>query len=142
VQIFRVAHEAASRGQSLPLLSVIAGVQYNQVQEEVVVKERSTVQVADGSQTIINGLRADLTIRGLWEPQEVAFLDVRVVDSDAASFVSQPAMHALTSAEDEKIHKYHDALNPSADPSLPLSCPRTVCLLPRLLNSWRRLLSV
>jgi hypothetical protein len=64
---------------------------YNQVQKEVVVK-------ADGSETIINGLRADLTIRGLWEPQEVAFLDVRVVGSDA-----------LTSAEDEKIRKYHDA---------------------------------
>jgi hypothetical protein len=36
-----------------------------------------------------------------WEAQEVAFLDVRVVDSDAASYVSQPAMHALVvSAED------------------------------------------
>jgi hypothetical protein len=80
---------------------------FNQVQKEVVVKERSTVLEADGSETIINGLRADLTIRDLWE--EVAFLDVRVGDSDAASHVSQPAMHALTSAEDEKIRKYHDA---------------------------------
>jgi hypothetical protein len=34
---------------------------------------------------------------------------VRVVDSDAASYVSQPATHVLTSAEDEKIRKYHDA---------------------------------
>jgi hypothetical protein len=82
---------------------------YNQVQKEVVVKERSTVLEADGSETIINGLRADLTIRGLWEPQEEAFLDVRIVDSDDASYVSQPAMHALTSAEDEKIRKYNDA---------------------------------
>jgi hypothetical protein len=83
---------------------------YNQVQKEVVVKERSTVLEADGSETIINGLPTNLTIpRGLREPQEVAFLDVRVVDSDAASYVSQPAMNALTSAEDEKVRKYHEA---------------------------------
>jgi hypothetical protein len=83
---------------------------YNQVQKEVVVKKRSTVREADGSETVINVIRADLTIRDLWEPQKVAFLGVQVADSDAASYVSQPAMHALISAEDEKIRKYQDAL--------------------------------
>jgi hypothetical protein len=87
------------------------------------VKERSTVLEADGSETIINGLRADLTSRSLWEPQEVAFLDVRVVDSDAASYVSQPAMHALTSAEDEKIRKYHDVCESKGGKTLCVMLP-------------------
>jgi hypothetical protein len=71
-------------------------------------------------------------ICGLWEPQEeeeeVAFIDVPVADSDAAaaaaSYVSQPAMHALTSAEDEKIRKYHEA------------CESTACVLGLGLGLW------
>jgi hypothetical protein len=108
---------------------------YNQVQKEVVVKERSSVQEADGSETIINGLRADLTIRGLREPQEVAFLDVRVVDSDAASYVSHPAMHALTSAEDEKIRKYHDACESQGGSFTPFIMSADGVLAPKFLET-------
>jgi hypothetical protein len=64
------------------------------------VTERSTVLEADGSETVINGL---------WEPQEAAFLDVRVLDSDAASYASKPAMDVLKSTEDEKLRNCHDA---------------------------------
>jgi hypothetical protein len=64
------------------------------VEEEVVVRERTTVTEADGTEEIIEGRCGDLTIRGLWQPpQEVAFPDVRVVDSDAALYViSRPWM--------------------------------------------------
>ena len=40
--------------------------------------------IRDGTPALI----ADISIRGLWEPQAVALLDVRVVDTDAPSHIS------------------------------------------------------
>jgi hypothetical protein len=38
-----------------------------------------------------------------------SILDIRVVDSDAASYVDKPAMDALKSHEEERIRKYNDS---------------------------------
>jgi hypothetical protein len=90
-------------------LHTVCAQGYNQVEKEVVVRERTTVTEADGTEVIIEGRRADLTIRGIWQPQEVAFLDIRVVDSDAASYVDKPATDVLKSHEEEEIRKHNDS---------------------------------
>jgi hypothetical protein len=90
-------------------LHTVCAQGYNQVEKEVVVRERTTVTEADGTEVTIEGRCADLTIRGLWQPQELPFLDIRVVDSDAASYVDKPAMDVLKSHEEEKIRKYNES---------------------------------
>jgi hypothetical protein len=41
--------------------------------------------------------------------RSIAFLDIRVVDSDAASYVDKPAMDVLKSHEEVKIRKCNDS---------------------------------
>uniref|UniRef100_A0A8D8W759 Reverse transcriptase domain-containing protein n=3 Tax=Cacopsylla melanoneura TaxID=428564 RepID=A0A8D8W759_9HEMI len=55
------------------------------------------------------GLRGDLAVRGVWEAQREALFDVRVMDTDAPSYVSRPVMSVLQSAEEEKKRKYLQA---------------------------------
>ncbi|KAI5735626.1 hypothetical protein M8J77_020728 [Diaphorina citri] len=43
------------------------------------------------------GLRGDLAVRGVWEAQREALFDIRVVDTDAPSYVSRTAMSVLIS---------------------------------------------
>lgn len=52
------------------------------------------------------GLRADLSCRGVWDAQREALFDIRVVDTDAPSYISRPVASVLKSAEDEKKRKY------------------------------------
>ena len=47
-------------------------------------------------------LIADLSIRGVWQPQTAALLDVRVVDTDAQSYASRTV---LCSAELDRKRK-------------------------------------
>ena len=47
-------------------------------------------------------LIADLGVRGVWIPQGEALFDVRVVDTDAASYVNCSVSAVLASAEEEK----------------------------------------
>jgi hypothetical protein len=54
-------------------------------------------------------LVADLSIRGVWQPQAVALLDVRVIDTDAQSYVARPVREVLMSAESAKKRKYVEA---------------------------------
>lgn len=51
-------------------------------------------------------LRADLACRGVWEPQMEALFDVRVVDTDAPSYVALPPETIVKRAEEEKKRKY------------------------------------
>ena len=51
-------------------------------------------------------LIADL---GVWIPQGEALFDVRVVDTDAASYVNRSVSTVLASAEEEKKRKYLSA---------------------------------
>ena len=54
-------------------------------------------------------LVADLLVRGVWYPQEPASFDIRVVDTDASSYLNRTPMAILKSAETEKKTKYHEA---------------------------------
>ena len=51
-------------------------------------------------------LIADPGVRGVWIPQGEALFDVRVVDTDAASYVNRSVSAVLASAEEEKKWKY------------------------------------
>ena len=54
-------------------------------------------------------LIADLGVGGVWIPQGEALFDVRVVDTDAASYVNHSVSAVLASAEEEKKWKYLSA---------------------------------
>ena len=53
-------------------------------------------------------LVADLGVRGLWAAQTEALFDIRVMDTDAQSYISRTVDSVLLSAENEK--KYLDAV--------------------------------
>jgi hypothetical protein len=57
----------------------------------------------------IQGLVADLGVRGVWQPQEEALFDVRVIDTDAPSYAARPVSSILASAETCKKNKYQAA---------------------------------
>ena len=53
-------------------------------------------------------LVADIAARGVWQPQVTTTLfDIRVVDSDAPSYLQKPPITVLKSAEREKKLKYN-----------------------------------
>jgi hypothetical protein len=54
-------------------------------------------------------LLADIGIRGVWQPQGLAFFDVRVLDTDAKSYLSHTPSSVIASAEKEKKRKYSAA---------------------------------
>ena len=79
----------------------LASIVYNEVIREPVVQEAND---ACGVPSLI----ADLSIRGVWQPQTVALFDIRVIDTDATSYSHRDCAAVLSSAEEEKI-KYCDA---------------------------------
>jgi len=64
--------------------------------------------VCDGNELSL-ALIADLGVRGVWIPQVEALFDVRVPDTDAASYVNLSVSAVLATAEEEKKHKYLSA---------------------------------
>ena len=68
---------------------------YKEVVRELVLTE------SDDAQNI-PALMADLSVRGVWQPQTVALLDVRVIDTDAQSYVDRSVDAILSSAEHEE----------------------------------------
>ena len=58
-----------------------------------------------GTPTLI----ADISIRGLRQPQTVALLDVCVVDTDAPAYMHRTTVAVLSKAEQEKKKKYNGA---------------------------------
>lgn len=84
---------------------------------------------ADGTSP---GLRGDLACRGVWEPQRVALFDVRVIDTDAPSYVSRPVSNVLTSAEQEKQRKYLEACEQRHATFTPLVCTADALLAPQM----------
>ena len=54
-------------------------------------------------------LIVDLGVRGVWEPQAMALFDIRVVDTNARSYLSHSPSVVLASAEAKKKRKYCDA---------------------------------
>ena len=58
----------------------------------------------------IPALIADLSVKGVWQPQTAALFDVRVVDTDTQSYLSRSVSAILSSAEQEKKNKYLEAV--------------------------------
>ena len=83
-------------------LGDLASKAFRNVIKEPIVKEAN---IRDGTPALI----ADISIRGLWQPQAVALLDVRVVDIDAPSHIHRNAVAVISSAEEEKKRKYNSA---------------------------------
>ena len=57
----------------------------------------------------VPSLIADLSIRGVWQPQTVALFDVRATDTDAPSYSQRVVSAILSSAEEAKKMKYSEA---------------------------------
>ena len=58
-----------------------------------------------GADTLIT----DLCVCGVWEPQTKVLFDIRVVDTDAWSYLARSPCDVLCSAEGEKKCKYLQA---------------------------------
>ena len=84
------------------VLGDLASLVYKDVIGEPIVQEAND---ACG----IPSLVADLSIRGVWQSQTVALLDIRVIDTDAPSYLHRDVASVLSSAEEEKKRKYNDA---------------------------------
>jgi hypothetical protein len=61
------------------------------------------------STTSAEGLRADISVRGVYESQVEASLDIRVTDTDAESFKLKSVLQVLKTHETEKKRKYKKA---------------------------------
>ena len=80
----------------------LASLVYKEVIREPVVQEAND---ACGVPSLI----ADLSIRGVWQPQMVALFDIRVVDTDTPSYSHRDVAAILSSAEEDNKRKYCDA---------------------------------
>jgi len=123
-------------------LGDLANLAWSQVHREPVVRE------ADEAKNI-QALVADLGIRGVWQPQTLALLDIRVINTDAESHLARPVRAVLTSAEAEKKKKYKNACDErraaftpfisSVDGVLgPEAAFFMKCLIDRLEGKWKR----
>ena len=54
-------------------------------------------------------LIADLCVQGVWLPQAEALFNIRIIDTDAQSYLGQSPTQVLSAAENEKKRKYLDA---------------------------------
>ena len=79
----------------------LAALAWGQVRQETVVIEAEDQQ----SETLI----ADLCVREVWLPQAEALFDIRVVDTDAQSYLHHTPSRVLLNAEVEKKNKYAEA---------------------------------
>jgi hypothetical protein len=80
----------------------ISSLVWPSVQREPIVRD------ADDSKNI-SALVADLAVRGVWQPQDLALLDIRVTDTDASSYLARPVRKILSEAEESKKRKYGTA---------------------------------
>ena len=65
--------------------------------------------VCDSIDSSNSALVADIGIRGVWQRQAMALFDVRVLDTDAKSYLCHSPQSVLATAEREKKRKYSDA---------------------------------
>ena len=83
-------------------LGDLASIAYKEVLREPVIREPNV-------QKNVPALVADLSVRGVWQSQTTTFFDVRVVDSDASSYVQRDVNAVLSSIEHIKKQKYSQA---------------------------------
>ena len=81
---------------------VTASIAYKEVVREPVVREPNDREK-------VPALVADLSVRGVWQPQATTFFDVQVVDSDANSYLHRDVGAVLSSIEHTKKQKYSQA---------------------------------
>ena len=79
----------------------LAALAWGSVKREPVVKD---ISHDDSGEVLI----ADLCVWGVWLPQAEALFNVRVIDTDAQSYLCQPSTFVLLTAEIEKKRKYLD----------------------------------
>ena len=72
---------------------------HNEVLREPIVRESD-------DKNDLTALVADLGVRGVWQPQTMVLLDIRVVDTDAPSHINRSVEAVLISAELQKKRKY------------------------------------
>ena len=65
--------------------------------------------VCDSLESSNGSLVADIAIRGVWQRQATALFDVRVIDTDAKSYLHRPPQSIIVTAEREKKRKYSTA---------------------------------
>jgi hypothetical protein len=82
------------------LLYDLSAIAWNQTVKEPVIVEATSDQEA---------LIGDISARGVWQPQATAVMDIRVIDSDAPSYLSKSIETVLKTAEREKKLKYNAA---------------------------------
>ena len=110
-----------------------------------VVSEPVVRDASENSEALI----ADLGVRGVWQPQTMALFDIRVIDTDARSYLSHSPGSVLASAEADKKRKYCDACTERRATFTPLcfsvdglAGDEATCFLKHLANSlsvaWER----
>ena len=83
-------------------LGDLASIAYKEVVREPVVREPNDREK-------VPALVADLSVRGVWQPQATTFFDVRVVDSDENSYLHRDVGAILSLVEHTKKQKYSQA---------------------------------
>jgi hypothetical protein len=69
---------------------------WKNVTKELIVREAQTSTVE------VPALIADLGVRGAWEAQRMALLDIRVTDTDALSYATQPVRSILAKQKPQR----------------------------------------
>ena len=85
------------------LISELSSLVWTQTVKEPVVKDGSTLDPP--GETLV----ADISARGVWQPQATALFDIRIVDTDAPSYSGKSPQTVLRMAEREKKLKYGQA---------------------------------
>ena len=80
----------------------LSSLAYGQVVREPVVREANH---SSDSPALV----ADLSVNGVWVPQSEVLFDVRIIDTDARSYLNRSPLDVLSAAEEEKKRKYHQA---------------------------------
>ena len=113
----------------------LSNLAWGGVQREPLVKE------ATGR--VKKELRADFSVRGVWEEQRVAYFDNRILHADAPSRVQNntSCKTALNSAANEKKRKYKNACEDIRASFTPLVCT-TEGVLHREFQSFTKRLAV
>ena len=85
------------------LLFSLSSLVWTQTVKEPIVKDGTSSNPPSDS------LIADLGARGVWQPQTTALFDIRIVDTDAPSYLTKSSEAVLKNAEREKKAKYSTA---------------------------------
>ena len=78
----------------------------NAVRAEPQIHTGSSTAKSDSDSTVETSDRGDVLVRGLWSTGQDAILDIRVTDTDQASYVTRDPERVLQSHEKEKKRKY------------------------------------